>query len=395
MDSIQITLIHGTFASEGLWFREGSFFRIFFLQKCEMPLEFHPFIWDGGNSHSSRLLAAKNLKSHILEINEKFPNSKHYLISHSHGGNVALYASKMKGFDNLIEGVVTFGTPFIKCSPNKLVEVLKNKSGYLATFFLAIFSLILLIGYIFSIEYLGGYYFLVFFLLSILLIKLGIPFLNRFNDKIIQEKKKALNDLNIGEIKGDKLFIGRVNYDEAGIALRTISKITIFPHSINDYLDIISRITLFFQSDRGWGILTLLIFIAGLFGFFEDFSSRNEYGMLIMLSVFIAFGLKVVVEIIGLIVTAITIILATLAFTFSRLLRSHSLGFGNEYIYNSLLINIKTSQIPKTHTSEPFILNVSTKRFAGLFGGLRHSVFYENKFVIQSVVDWISKHSIS
>ena len=41
--------------------------------------------------------------------------------------------------------------------------------------------------------------------------------------------------------------------------------------------------------------------------------------------------------------------------------------------------------------SLPKILEAASGRFLGLFGGLRHSVFYESPHVVQAIASWITR----
>jgi len=51
-----------------------------------------PFRWSGQNSHTARAAAASELGELLKKLTQQYPNANIYLIAHSHGGNVALYA---------------------------------------------------------------------------------------------------------------------------------------------------------------------------------------------------------------------------------------------------------------------------------------------------------------
>ena len=112
-----ITLVHGTFSHGNSWTTSDSPFHIWLdkeLSKDGSDTIIYRFDWSGGNSPRARSLAAENLAEHIKLVGERYPRHEHYLICHSHGGNVALKALSL-GTEELIRGVVTLGTPFLSC----------------------------------------------------------------------------------------------------------------------------------------------------------------------------------------------------------------------------------------------------------------------------------------
>jgi hypothetical protein len=81
---------------------------------------FSRFCWTGGNSHTDRLEAGEALKERLHGLTKKFPNSRHFVVGHSHGGNVMLYAMKDKSLADRVTGLVTLATPFITVRRRKL-----------------------------------------------------------------------------------------------------------------------------------------------------------------------------------------------------------------------------------------------------------------------------------
>src|SRR6185436_6680725 len=78
------------------------------------------FRWSGRNSTSARHKASLELAGHLKALEQTYPNARHYLVAHSHGGNVALYAAASAEIHSLIAGVVTLATPFIVCRERNL-----------------------------------------------------------------------------------------------------------------------------------------------------------------------------------------------------------------------------------------------------------------------------------
>lgn len=122
-----IVTIHGTFAPGADWTRENSFLcsNITKLLSDESVL-IEYLDWTGrlpgvlsrlNNSHRARIIAASRLKERLRCLIREYPEASIFLIGHSHGGNVALYAMRDAEILGEIAGIVTLSTPFITCRP--------------------------------------------------------------------------------------------------------------------------------------------------------------------------------------------------------------------------------------------------------------------------------------
>src|SRR5271165_1131196 len=126
-----VTLVHGTIPHIGpirlftnqAWIEEHSRFRTEFSKI--LRAKFIPFSWSGRNSHIARLQAGRDLARGLRETIQEHPSVPHYVVAHSHGGNVLLYALKeMTDTERRqISGVVTLGTPFIHSCPQDVVTL--------------------------------------------------------------------------------------------------------------------------------------------------------------------------------------------------------------------------------------------------------------------------------
>jgi hypothetical protein len=114
-----ITLIHGTWAKKAPWLRPDSK-----LSEALMQLpggaRIFPFLWSGGNSNNARHLASEQLERELALRVQNYPASRHYLIGHSHGGNVVLRAFARASFKDTIAGVICLSTPFLVARPRDL-----------------------------------------------------------------------------------------------------------------------------------------------------------------------------------------------------------------------------------------------------------------------------------
>ncbi len=148
-----ITLVHGTWAQHA-WVkpirrRQGAWYERDLLEKLDKPeaseeevgpkaerlydglsrrlpdAAIHRFCWSGGNSHSKRMEGGSQLRSHLEDLLERFPGSRHFVVAHSHGGTVALYALLRNGLSDRVAGVVTLATPFLHFNRRKLPGFLR------------------------------------------------------------------------------------------------------------------------------------------------------------------------------------------------------------------------------------------------------------------------------
>lgn len=111
-----VTLVHGTFARGAPWTKDGSVLRreiAAAVCEHECDVTFDVFEWSGRNTHRARVRAGHELAAHITRLREAMPRCRHFIVAHSHGGNVALLAHKhLPGFRHAL-GIATLGTPFI------------------------------------------------------------------------------------------------------------------------------------------------------------------------------------------------------------------------------------------------------------------------------------------
>ena len=130
---VVVTLVHGTFGrlpgADAGWTREGSLQRQRLAAELGRDALFLPFRWSGMNWPSARYAAARRLREHFRATAERYPGVGHYVVAHSHGGNVALYALRDAQRDArqdaqrddaggaLPRGAVCLSTPFIAAQP--------------------------------------------------------------------------------------------------------------------------------------------------------------------------------------------------------------------------------------------------------------------------------------
>jgi hypothetical protein len=113
---IVIVLVHGTFAPRAPWTIDGSQLRAT-IASAITDVHFEVFPWTGANSHEARITAGGELSATVQNVRGRFPRAAVFVIAHSHGGNIALYAARDRDCAAALTGIVTMGTPFLWFRP--------------------------------------------------------------------------------------------------------------------------------------------------------------------------------------------------------------------------------------------------------------------------------------
>lgn len=111
-----VLAIHGTFAPDADWAQPGStLHQLIQSEPGSIHINWVPFSWSGGNSHSARELASTGLAKKVDDLSIQNPNADIHLIGHSHGGNVALMMlSAHLDIRPKVASVICLSTPFLK-----------------------------------------------------------------------------------------------------------------------------------------------------------------------------------------------------------------------------------------------------------------------------------------
>lgn len=108
-DEVIVHLVHGTFEPMAPWTLPGSPMRKA-IEGINHRVKVTRFSWSGRNSATARSQAAKALANKL----EGLPNSRHYIVAHSHGGNIVREMSLIcPQAARSIHGVCLLSPPFI------------------------------------------------------------------------------------------------------------------------------------------------------------------------------------------------------------------------------------------------------------------------------------------
>lgn len=124
-----VTLVHGTFARNAPWTSADSDLVGRLKAAGIGPVQIRCFSWSGWNSFGARARAAAALGRDVEAVHREHLNLPHYIIGHSHGGNVAISA-RLALSDKIIEGVVCLATPILTTCRRRLTKSRQTMIGF-------------------------------------------------------------------------------------------------------------------------------------------------------------------------------------------------------------------------------------------------------------------------
>ncbi|MGU3387844.1 esterase/lipase family protein [Methylobacterium sp. D53M] len=147
---VVITLVHGTYARGAAWCKPSSSLCTALQNSLGNNVRFEIFDWSGLNLHRARVKAGNKLQSYLRTLHRETPTHKHFIIGHSHGGNVIRYAMSASDIANSVDGVITLATPFLSIEPRNYQRTLRVMA-FLFSMNTALISMLSVIGFILTI----------------------------------------------------------------------------------------------------------------------------------------------------------------------------------------------------------------------------------------------------
>lgn len=138
-----ITLVHGTWSSADKWPKAS---RLLTALKANFPqAKIESFSWSGDNDNADRVEAQAGLVEQLQTQLAESPGAKHFVIAHSHGTQVTLYALRHPGLVGRIAAVVGMGSPFLIARPRN-TKLLRSNFWSWFEARLGVFLVVLAIG---------------------------------------------------------------------------------------------------------------------------------------------------------------------------------------------------------------------------------------------------------
>ena len=362
-----VTLVHGTFSPRARW----SFTDSEFCRQLDQEwggtgsLVFRRIAWPGfwrsflNNGHGYRLAGGQTLAASLNEAMALHPNAQHWVIAHSHGGNVALYALRDPVVAAHLTGIVAMATPFIDCRPRRLdrAPIKLVAQGIGVVFWVLGFPLAGLAFYAFTptsarIVYWAG--------LSIITIA-TLAYWSRLDavlDRLPHWQRNTVDRLSVPAPTHQRVLCQSVPLDEARVWLAWLYAAGEWPHWLWSGLVYLPLLLVAFLVALifGDGVVPSMAGNAGVARVARAFDATLGWALLIS--------------------TAHVFIMAIVPV----LTRGWGIGFGRESVWDNLLVNIRQTLRPvgAPHVREE---RYSFKNVRGL----RHSSLYESQEAIAAI----------
>ncbi|MEQ8822895.1 MAG: hypothetical protein RIC14_00825 [Filomicrobium sp.] len=397
---VVVTLVHGTFARGTGWTQDGSTLRraisnalMADAEAAPPDITFDVFEWSGRNTHKARTKAGHQLADHIRQLRKRNPHCRHFIVSHSHGGNIALFAHKHLPEDMHALGIATLGTPFVFARPEKhmagkslddlLNEAPKHTDNLAGGFAWVVGLPVALtaenwlpsLGFTeFYWEILSG---IIAGLLAAQIFRIVFPPIARFGHRFGAKRSaaKLAQAIAFPEVPRTHLLSFTYPGDEAQRLLDALEATTSLPQRGIRFINAIS--------EPGLGMLFLGLIAAGILSAivqsFIDFDGEALADG--VASVFTAVIMTVIIS---------WMLLVTVRFILS-FVRGHPWGFGWERpsLHAHVAIGVEPKAdvpVSKSHIHETVPL--TDKAVPG--GGMRHVGLYEDQRILKALGHWMA-----
>lgn len=402
-----VTLVHGTFARKAEWCQPNSPLR------KELETAFGPactsvFEWSGSNSHFARLVAATKLEQHLRDSLAQHPSANHFIVAHSHGGNVSAYALRDEELQKKIRGLICIATPFIRCTERDLNLVLGH--SYVFTLFpVSIIAAILLAPLLaftyWALALLFGSWdqvpeiamdgvMILFFVLAVAFLTYGAGFVTDkwFEPRVTQpfyvKQQSIASHLEPPFLGSTPVLSVTAAMDEAGAWLWTLRQLSTIPYYLWRPVMMVAFIA-FIVSEIGLG---LVIFLSVLPSTLQELPSLVIPGLGLTYIAGQFAGIVFSTTIPSFLFLIITAVWSLLMYVTPKIIRSSSLGFGGEKFIDNLLVDIRTHNEPFAASVEKLRHKVTRFRIVegrSLPFRLRHSALYSDERGIERMVAWL------
>ena len=408
--NIVITLVHGTFAPHAPWCGARSFLRKELKEKLGPALvDFYPFGWSGGNSHSARGDAAEALAKKLAQLHAAAPRARHFIVAHSHGGNIALAAVSRLPDPDIISGIVNMGTPYLNARERDLqgssgiVSVLLTAAGgaigmMISTPFMIITTNLLLRWLDKGMEWpafiVGAFIMLGFVMVGVE--KAQELWNGSLKHKLYDRAIRVASFFDVRRASKTPLLSIQVPWDEARTGLNLFERPSNVPFiAFSRITQALTKATSSFPVFFAWfGVISALAGLSLIIEYRDtlwptiqqvhDIGSFFDVAALIVLPVFFALVLVMIV--------ALFVLMAVVP-----RIRSHRLGFGPEALLDYMVVRLTADTKPFHHSNishQVIPVDRSLLDFHGEPSLIRHCFLYDSRYVITLIADWIGTRAV-
>ena len=378
-----VTLVHGTGAKNADWvMQDNTVLRKELRERLGSEVLIRSFNWSGSNSHGARIIAGKELATDQAELAVQYPMSSRFVICHSHGGNVALYAAGHLKEGERLTGIITLATPFIHCVPRDI-----GRSRFflrlLTAFVCGILGLFLgMYAYVFTFVILDSWFhfprppFFPGLLPSLFFVKYGWDVYIRIERRLQNLQTRIISELQPPPTE-TPLFCLYVAGDEAGMWLSLAAWTGDRPYWLWSKRAAVSLVI--------FTALSLALRVADNNKLSRIRGHRTDAEIVGPLKYYLV---RSMLPILGLFEMAIVLLIVMAVLP--KIVRAHPFAFGGESILHNLVVRIFSRPLPTEQNSD-----IESKRFPIRYfsWGLRHSWLYSDSEVANEIGCWIAKRT--
>lgn len=329
-------------------------------KECSGDVDIVNFEWSGLNSHEARIDAALRLREVINEISMQSPEGDIFVVSHSHGGNVALYAIKCLPAHVVAHiKLVTMGTPFITCRPRRV-----EMGVTLAATSLTVWAIVLLLFLTVPVHQVYGQNGL-----GIYLVACALSFCfflyhwavggtrdicARIVERLQDEQPKFVKLIHASPTVCPPILCCISPFDEALLHLRLLRSLSTIPMHLMAAFGLVYE-SIWHDADNLNGISDVHLFLGP--------------------AKFISIG-------------AVVAPLLLLGIGITSVVRSHRYGFGAESVMLNLVIDVRPTRLPRVAAA------VEVVAATGPVARLRHSRFFGDPKIADKIVVWCKSNEV-
>lgn len=395
-----ITLVHGTWAKNAPWIEPQSELSRVLQKRLRDGVKVFPFRWTGGNSHTARRQASEDLKKALTQRLQDYSAARHYLICHSHGGNVALRAMADSSLQEKIDGIVCLATPFLVARERDLGRnPLKHLVGALVV---VMFLTIWMMDQVLPASWPAWGRFAAVVLVSSIVMGAFAVLVNKWREYA----ERLRRDLASPAIKRDRILIIRSPADEASGALALFQFISQL--SVRMYIRTFMIYERFEVAVNGWAkqkgkmlavaagafmAIVGFVFVIASLPWESGYESWANVAAVVGVFVSLLVSLEAFLLVLGWVeVATVFFRLAASAVVWPViiLLSVLLLPFGREVAMANILLDVTAEATPPGSWIVHLIEPPTSKELNKDALPLMHSLVYENPRVLKFVCDWIA-----
>lgn len=382
-----VTLVHGTFANQAAWTNSDSKLSKYLLHKLPQGTTLKRFQWSGRNSHFARYIASQQLRDEIIKLRRSCPNSPHFILAHSHGGNIAMYACSDAFIEEMVSGIVCLATPFLNVRERELGPGLLIAAGSLLGVVLGV-SLQAIAPH--ASEWTGR---LVAGLVAVPVVLLLMYVSHRW----LAAARRLVAEMSVPTFTNTEMLVIRLAGDEASAILGTIQfTCSLVGRGFSFALDGIARLSkLPLSIMKGeawtwkwfrWVMLTAFASLGAAIISLQFDRTGNGALLKVFVALFAlsAGGLWLTLMVAGLAVMLVSVLALPLLTTGSLL----SLAFGPELVLHSLFVEATSEAVPRG-ASHVELVDRKVVALGANRNALVHSEIYNNDKAISLATEWI------